>query len=244
MKKILSVFVLALMLNSCTDDATFNTPAVQGKLDGTFWRAVNSSATISSGGVITINAMSRFEDMYISFPAPTSASGIARYDLGTTNRNANVEVVKRVADVTEVEFETAIIQAPVNKLVALPVAGGTGYVATAGASTSGGSGTGLKVRTTVEQGVVKKAEIVFSGDGYKAGDIITIVGGNNNAKIRVLNVQGSNGEIQITEYDSANGTISGKFFFNAANVDNNPLAGEVLNFSEGVFYKIKIVPGE
>lgn len=244
MKKILSVFALAMMLHSCSEDVTFNTPSVQGKLDGTFWRAVNSSATLSPGGIVTIKATSRFEDFYISFPVPTNAQGTAKYVFGTTNRNANVTADKRVADVESVHYETALIQAPVHKLVELPVAGGTGYTAVTGAQTTGGSGTGLKVRTTVEQGVVKKAEVVFSGDGYKAGDIVTIVGGNNNAKLRILNVQGSNGEVQVTEYDAVNGTISGKIFFNAANMDNNPLAGEVLNFSEGVFYKVKITAAE
>ncbi len=48
------------------------------------------------------------------------------------------------------------------------------------------------------------------------------------------------GEIVITEYDDVNSTISGTFKFNAENADGNPLAGDVLNFQQGVFYKVPI----
>ena len=48
------------------------------------------------------------------------------------------------------------------------------------------------------------------------------------------------GEIVITEYDDVNSTVSGTFKFNAENADGNPLAGDVLNFQQGVFYKVPI----
>ena len=48
------------------------------------------------------------------------------------------------------------------------------------------------------------------------------------------------GEIVITEYDDINSTVSGTFKFNAENADGNPLAGDVLNFQQGVFYKVPI----
>jgi hypothetical protein len=48
------------------------------------------------------------------------------------------------------------------------------------------------------------------------------------------------GQIVIEEYDSVNSTISGTFKFNAENIDSNPLAGPVLNFQYGRFYKIPI----
>jgi hypothetical protein len=51
------------------------------------------------------------------------------------------------------------------------------------------------------------------------------------------------GEIKITEYDTAKMTVSGTFRFNAINVDNNPDGGEILNFHEGNFYKVPVVPG-
>ncbi|MFV5701694.1 DUF6252 family protein [Flavobacterium sp. XS2P12] len=48
------------------------------------------------------------------------------------------------------------------------------------------------------------------------------------------------GQIVITEYDTVNNTVSGTFKFNAENTDNNPLAGAVVNFQQGVFYKVPI----
>jgi hypothetical protein len=48
------------------------------------------------------------------------------------------------------------------------------------------------------------------------------------------------GQIVITEYDAVSNTVSGTFKFNAENIDNNPLAGSVLNFQQGVFYKVTI----
>jgi hypothetical protein len=48
------------------------------------------------------------------------------------------------------------------------------------------------------------------------------------------------GEIVITEYDVINKTVTGTFKFNAENVYNNPLAGSLLNFQYGVFYKVPV----
>lgn len=54
------------------------------------------------------------------------------------------------------------------------------------------------------------------------------------------------GQIEITEFDEVNNTISGTFRFNAYNVNNNPLGGEILNFNQGVFYKVpvRVVAGD
>jgi len=49
------------------------------------------------------------------------------------------------------------------------------------------------------------------------------------------------GQIVITEYDDVNKTVSGTFKFNAENMGNNPLAGPILNFQYGVFYKVPVV---
>jgi hypothetical protein len=48
------------------------------------------------------------------------------------------------------------------------------------------------------------------------------------------------GQIVITEYDAVNNTVTGTFKFNAENINNNPLAGPILNFQYGHFYKIPI----
>ena len=49
------------------------------------------------------------------------------------------------------------------------------------------------------------------------------------------------GQVVLTEYDEINMTVSGTFRFNAINVDDNPLGGDILNFQEGVFYKVPVV---
>jgi len=49
------------------------------------------------------------------------------------------------------------------------------------------------------------------------------------------------GQIVIEQYDAINNTVTGTFKFNAENINNNPLAGPILNFQYGHFYKIPIV---
>ncbi|TDD94569.1 DUF6252 family protein [Flavobacterium cellulosilyticum] len=48
------------------------------------------------------------------------------------------------------------------------------------------------------------------------------------------------GQIVIDEYDTVNKTVTGTFKFNAENVFNNPLAGPILNFQYGHFYKVPV----
>ena len=98
---------------------------------------------------------------------------------------------------------------------------------------TGGSGSGLRVATQTTNGTVTAITVVARGVGYRPGDIVTIVGGNNNATFRVINIQQSNGEIEIEEVE--NGLFTGKYKFNAVNEE-----GQVITFSEGVFYKIPL----
>jgi hypothetical protein len=48
------------------------------------------------------------------------------------------------------------------------------------------------------------------------------------------------GQIIITKYDAVSNTVSGTFKFNAENTENNPLAGPILNFQQGVFYEVPV----
>ncbi|HEX9981285.1 MAG TPA: DUF6252 family protein [Flavobacterium sp.] len=50
------------------------------------------------------------------------------------------------------------------------------------------------------------------------------------------------GQIEITDYDEANMTVTGTFRFNAVNESEDAEAGEVLNFNQGNFYKVPVVP--
>ena len=63
-------------------------------------------------------------------------------------------------------------------------AGGSGY--TAGVyEVTGGSGTGLKIFASVSLGAVTSITVNAQGSGYLVGDVVTLVGGNNDATVDV-----------------------------------------------------------
>lgn len=65
--------------------------------------------------------------------------------------------------------------------------GGTGYAnGTYTATTTGGFGTGMTLTITVAGGIVTNATILNPGNGYVAGDTLTIVGGNNDATVDLV----------------------------------------------------------
>ena len=63
-------------------------------------------------------------------------------------------------------------------------AGGSGYT-TGVYEVTGGSGTGLKIFASVTAGVVTSITINAQGSGYLVGDVVTLVGGNNDATVDV-----------------------------------------------------------
>ena len=64
--------------------------------------------------------------------------------------------------------------------------GGSGYSNATDVATTGGSGTGFKVSYTVVNGIVTVITAVTArGSGYKVGDIVTISGGDGNAKLTI-----------------------------------------------------------
>ena len=68
-------------------------------------------------------------------------------------------------------------------------AGGSGYTTASAVATTGGSGTGLKVDTTVAAGAIASAVINANngGRGYKVGDIVDVAGGTG-GKLEVATV--------------------------------------------------------
>jgi hypothetical protein len=63
---------------------------------------------------------------------------------------------------------------------------GTGYSSNNGVSTSGGTGTGLTVDYIDDgAGGVQSVTIANYGNGYKAGDVVTILDGNNDATLNI-----------------------------------------------------------
>jgi hypothetical protein len=113
---------------------------------------------------------------------------------------------------------------------------GSGYASLNGAivQTTGGTGNGLQLKLTVlPNGKVTGAKITSKGIDYSPGDIITAVGGNNDATFEIVNTASSNGEVEIQKIE--NGTFTGTVKFNATDDDGN-----VLNFNKGVFYKVPV----
>jgi hypothetical protein len=237
MKRFLPLFLIALAFSSCQEDVKFNNPGFQAQKDDVFWRANDARAYINETGKLTIEALTQYETVTLN----TASADVGVYVLGTTNTNNSATYSSNFNDV-ELGYATIAVPGPVG-LVNL-TAGGSGYTAANSVATTGGSGSGLTVNTgTNANGVVNTLTVSSRGNGYVAGDLITISGGNVNAKFRVFNVQNSNGEIEITEYDELNFTVSGKFKFNAANLNqDDPFGGPILNFQYGEFYRIPIFP--
>lgn len=230
MKKILSLIVLTLLFSSCQEDVKFNTPGFQGLKDDVFWRATDARAYLAANGTLTIKGYTPSEELDLM----TNYPSVGTYLLGTTNPfNKAIYTYEDL----DLYYETTAVAGPVFGLTVIN--SGTGYSSGSSIATTGGSGSGLTVSTTVNSsGQVTKVLVNSGGNGYLSGDTITVTGGDLNCRIRVVN----GGEIKITEYDDINGTVSGTFKFNAMNVNNNPAGGEILNYQYGTFYKVPIYP--
>lgn len=236
MKRFLPLCIVYLSLLSCQDEVQFNTPGFQGLKDDVFWRATNAVAYISPDGELSIVGSTQFEELVLE----TSGSALGTYILGTTNL-ANAAYYSSVVNQVELEYETIAVPGAA-ALISL-VSAGTGYSSGTAVATTGGTGSGLSVNVVANGlGVVTSLTLSSRGNGYLAGDVVTVSGGNLNCRFTVVNVQNSNGEIKITEYDNVNKTVSGKFKFNAANVNDSPFGGPILNFQYGEFYKIPVLP--
>ncbi|GIZ09064.1 DUF6252 family protein [Flavobacterium sp. UMI-01] len=83
MKKYFLYSLFLCFILSCEENVKFNNPSFQGVKDNVFWRAVTATATISSGGVLTINAYTRNEQAVLK----TSSASVNTYTLGTNNIN-------------------------------------------------------------------------------------------------------------------------------------------------------------
>lgn len=236
MKRLLPLLIIALTISSCQEDVKFNNPGFQGLKDDVFWRADDARAYVDASGKLRIEARTQYEIVTLN----TSSANAGTYVLGTTNVN-NSATYSSNFNGTELEYATIAVPGPTES-VGL-VNGGTGYSSGTSVATTGGTGSGLTVNIIANSsGVVTSVTVSSRGSGYLAGDLVTVAGGNVNCKVRVTNVQNSNGEIIIKEYDNVNHTISGKFKFNAANSNGSPFGGPILNFQYGEFYKILIYP--
>lgn len=231
MKKLFSLIVILVAFSSCTTDVKFNNPGFQAYKDDIQWNGIDVRAYKSSNGSLRIVALS--EDGEIELE--TSGSIVGTYYLGSTANNyASYTYTLNGANVF---YSSQNSQGPILNIANLMLSGGSGYTAANNAPTSTtGDGAGMKVKTIVnpDTGEVMDVKISASGSNYKAGDVMTISGGDNSAKFKILS------EIKIL--DVSDGTVTGSFKFNGRNVLNNPLGGELVNFQYGAFYKIPVQP--
>ena len=249
MKRILSLFIIAIAFSACQEDLQSNTPGFQALKDDEMWKAVDVRAYMALDGSLSIEAYSEYEQVTLN----TSSANEGVYTLGTTN-TANFAHYEATYNGVDLEYATTPVPGPVYTVAI--IAGGSAYVSdctqnTDGTydcpnshDTTGGSGSGLKVSIVANtSGVVTSVpRITVRGNGYLPGDIVTVAQGNVNCKLRIVNVQNSNGEIEIEEFDNLNMTVTGKFKFNAVSVDTNPFGGPVLNFQYGAFHQIPVYP--
>jgi len=236
MKRFLPLFIAVLALVSCQDDVRFSNPGLQALKDDVLWRGNDVRAYVSGTGELTIEAYTEYELLTLN----TTSTTLGKYALGTTNSGNFASYTSSFNDM-QLEYGTVAVPGPVSTISLNNR--GTGYVSAQNVATTGGSGSGLTVDIVADaNGMVTGVTIVTRGNNYMAGDLVTVAGGNVNCKVKVENVQNSNGEIEITEFDNIKGTVSGKFKFNATKTSIGDFGGPILNFFKGEFYKIRIYP--
>ena len=83
MKKLFCLLVVILTFISCQEDVKFNNPSFQSIKDNVFWRAISYNATVSTSGIVTLNAYTRNEIVTLKTASTTPNT----YDLGISNSN-------------------------------------------------------------------------------------------------------------------------------------------------------------
>ncbi len=71
---------------------------------------------------------------------------------------------------------------------------------------------------------------------------VYVLSNNEGVTTYVTSISIGSGQIVLTEYDAQNQTVSGTFKFNAESTGGNLSIGPILNFQQGVFYKVPISP--
>ena len=230
MKKLVALFVLVLAFAGCADEVTTNTPGFQAHKDDALFRGIDVRAYLSSTGQVRLVALSQNETVTLNM----SSINPGYYYPGGIDEDNSAEYTSTFEDVQTYLTYDANGQIPyINNPI---LTGGTGYTeSTFVSTTSLGGGTGMKVNTTVSpSGAVTAVEIADPGYGYDPGDVITVNGGGNNARFKILSA------IEIT--DNSNGMLTGNFRFTAKNVDPSSPFNELVSFQYGTFYQIPIIP--
>lgn len=97
--------------------------------------------------------------------------------------------------------------------------------------------------TTDEQIILKTNDVIMKTYVLGFDEVNTASYSQKNTTTNLnfdTGTEKGSGQIIITEYDSANKTISGTFKFNALNTAVDASMETSLNFQEGVFYKVPV----
>lgn len=231
MKKLVSVFVLLIIFSGCANEVTTNTPGFQAFKDDGLWRAIDVQAYVSPDGHLRILAMAENEQVELNM----SSTAVGTYYLASVD-DENAADFSLSYNGDFLRYLTYDVNGPILNINNPVLVGGTSYSEDFFVSTTSlGGGSGMTVDTTVnDNGFVTGVLINSHGSDYEAGDIITINGGDNNAKFKISSV------IEIT--DNSNGTITGTFRFTAKNAIPNPTVNELVSFQHGAFYQLPLVP--
>lgn len=239
---------MTIAIVSCSDVVQFNNPGFQGYKDNVLWKATQITAQESATtGTLNIVANNSSETLKLN----VQSSDTGTYYFGsddadtkatftTTIDGASIVYATEAIEGAVAAAQTPLINVGANYTSDCTLVNGEYVCETSHQTTTTGNGSGLKVAIITAAGKVTQVKIASPGNYYAPGDIITITGGNGAAKFKVLNIMGSNGEIEITENDGK--TISGKFKFNAVKNPTNPQISDILNFQYGEFYKVPITP--
>lgn len=231
MKKLVSIFVLLIVFCGCSNEVTTNTPGFQAFKDDTLWRAIDVKAYVSLDGHVRILAMAENEQVEINM----SSTNVGTYYFASVD-DENTADFSMSYNGDFLRYLTYDLNGPILNINNPVLIAGTNYSEGFNVSTNSLSGgSGMTVDTTVsDNGYVTGVLINSNGSGYEAGDIITINGGDNNAKFKILSV------IEIT--DNSNSTITGTFRFTAKNAFPNPTVNELVSFQYGAFYQLPLQP--
>ncbi|HLV39078.1 DUF6252 family protein [Xanthomarina sp.] len=83
MKKLFVMALAIFTMVSCADDIEFNTPAMQGKKDGSIWKAVLYSGYINENGKAIISGSNNYDVINLQ----VSSFSVGTYLLGENNIN-------------------------------------------------------------------------------------------------------------------------------------------------------------
>lgn len=229
MKRLFSLIVILIAFSGCSDEISMPAPGLQAYKDGALWRAEDFKAYLYPDGHIRIVGLMANEQLELNLSDFTEGY----YYTASTDLINSAGFTTRFDD-DVLHYLTYDANGPIGNINNPVLISGLGYTESFSVATSSsGDGTGMRVNTKVDdQGRITNVTISSPGINYEPGDIISISGGNNKAKFKVLSA------IEITSLNEQG--ISGNFRFTARRAESHPFASQMVAFEFGGFHNIPI----